>query len=644
MADIERLDLTSGNVTDDKRQELKKVFPEVFTEGNRIDFERLKLVLGENIDVGRERFSLTWAGKADCFKAIQQPSIGTLVPLRDESANFDLAENVFIEGDNLEVLKLLQKAYLGKVKMIYIDPPYNTGHDFIYPDDYSENLATYLKYTRQVDDEGRKYSTLTEADGRFHSKWLSMMLPRLYISRTLLSDDGVIFVSIDEREFVSLRSLMNEVFGEENFVAAITVLCNPKGRSQDKYFATNHEYVLVFSKRPLPKGHFSIEKEEDQVIAEYTEEDDGGRYRLLELRNTHREFGRHNRRNLYYPLYVNAEGDVSLEAGENLVKILPDWDDGYEGCWTWERDRAIRDIEFLVGQQVKGKWKIYRKSYASGAERMYKTIFNDKRYFTVRGQKAFNQLFETKDKIFQSPKSPHLLMDLMRTVTTGDDIILDFFAGSGTTAQAVLELNKQDDGHRRFICVQLPEPTGVESQAHLRGLKTVADICKERIRRVIRKLSTEHAAESDMFTRGQQSLSLGFKVFTLRASNFRIWDVDAIREEAEMKKQLDLYANHLNPESSQDDILFELLLKSGYPLTTKIEPLILAGKTVFSVSDGAFLICLERELTREVIKAIADRRPHRVVCLDVGFGGNDQLKTNALQMMKSKNVEAFRTV
>ncbi|MBE7558696.1 site-specific DNA-methyltransferase [bacterium] len=503
---------------------------------------------------------MNWPGKAECFKTIQTPSLATLRPCPEESVNFDTTENLIIEGDNLEDLKLLQKSYLGKVKMIYIDPPYNTGNDFIYPDNYTESLQTYLEYTGQIDAAGRKFGTNTEADGRFHSKWLNMMYPRLYLARNLLHEDGVVFVSIDEREFTGLRTLMNEIFGEECFVTAITVLCNPKGRSQDKYFATNHEYVVAYSKQPLSKGHFSIEKHEDQVAAEYTEEDERGRFRLLELRNTHREFGRHNRKNLYYPFFVDDEGTVSLEPDETSTKVLPDWDDGFEGCWTRDRAKAARDIEFVVAQQVKGRWKMYRKSYASGAERMLKTIFLDKRYYTERGQKAFNQLFNTKAKIFQSPKSPYLLMDLMRTCTTSDDLILDFFAGSGTAAHATLEVNRQDSGNRKFILVQLPEPCDQESAAYRAGLKTIADICAERVRRVIKKLNDEDAGKLDMDS-GERP-DRGFRVFKLAESNFTTWDAQVPHEEGTLLAQLEKHVTHIRDGRTADDILYELLLKA----------------------------------------------------------------------------------
>jgi adenine-specific DNA-methyltransferase len=644
----EPFDLRSHNLPEDKQQELLRLFPEIRTDGGLIDFDRLKLALGEMVDVGRERYGMNWPGKADCFKIIQSPSMGTLLPAPQESVDFDTTENLIIEGDNLEVLKLMQKAYLGKVKMIYIDPPYNTGSDFIYPDNYAESLQTYLEYTGQVDAEGRKFGTNSDTEGRFHSRWLNMMYPRLYLARNLLSENGSVFISIDEKELQNLRSICNDIFGEDCFVAVLTVLCNPKGRSQDKYFATNHDYVVVYSKNPLPKGFFAIAKEEEQIEAEYTEEDDGGKYRLLELRNTHREFGRHNRRNLYYPFFVNIEGDVSLEAADNLEQVLPIWEDGFEGCWTWERPKAERDLALLTAQQVKGRWKIYRKSYASGADRMLKTILLDKSYYTERGQKEFNQLFGTKAKLFQSPKSPYLLSQLIQTATSNSDLIFDFFAGSGTIAHAVMAQNAIDKGKRRFVIVQLPEPLDIKNSDQKEAAeycdklgkpRNIAELTKERVRRVIKKLNEEEVGQLPL--NGKQDR--GFRVFKLGESNFKSWDAQIPQDAQTLVKQLELHIEHIRPGRMDEDILYEVLLKSAFPLTTPVAKIELEGKSVYSVADGGMLICLEKELTLELIRAMAEMKPQRVVCLDLGFAGNDQLKTNAVQIFKNKEI-VFKTV
>ncbi|MEN6621036.1 MAG: site-specific DNA-methyltransferase [Smithella sp.] len=524
--------------------------------------------------------------------------------------------------------------------MIYIDPPYNTGNDFIYPDNYTESLQTYLEYTGQVDDAGKKFGTNNDTDGRFHSRWMNMMYPRLYLARNLLLDDGSIFISIDEKELNNLRFICNDIFGEECFVALITLLCNPKGRSQDKYFATNNEYIVIYSKSPLPKGSFSILKEEDQIFTEYPEEDEAGKYRLLELRNTHREFGRHNRRNLFYAFYVSPEGEVSLEEEEGAIKVFPIWDDGFEGCWTWDQKKSAKDLSLLIGRKIKDRWKIFRKSYANGSDRMLKTILFDNEFFTERGQKEFNSLFDTKARIFQSPKSPNLISQLIRTSTTKSDIVLDFFAGSGTTAQAVLETNTEEESNRRFILVQLPENCPSDSEAKKAGFSTVSEITKERTRRVIKKLNDSEAGQLLL----EAPQDRGFRVFKLSASNFKPWNADLPKNTAALEKQLELHIEHIREGRSQNDILYELLLKSGFPLTTPVESLTLAGKKVFSVAGGKLLICLEPELTMEVIRAMAALKPERVVCLDAGFTGNDQLKTNAVEIFKTQGVPSFKTV
>ena len=629
MIDTDKLNLQSLNIPDEKREELLRIFPEVRTEGGHIDFDRLRLALGDMVDTGKERYGLNWPGKSACFKAIQTPSMGTLLPAPEESVNFDTTENLIIEGDNLEALKLLQKSYIGKVKMIYIDPPYNTGNDFIYPDNYSESLQTYLEYTGQTGEEGKRFSSNTDTDGRFHSKWLNMMYPRLYLARDLLRDDGVIFISIDEKELQNLKGICDYLFGEECFVTVITVLCNPKGRSQDKYFATNHEYMVVYSKIPLPKGYFAIAKDDDQIESEYPEEDDGGKYRLLELRNTHREFGKHNRRNLYYAIFVSSDGQVTLDNEEGDSKVLPIWDDGFEGCWTWDKNKTAKDIDLLVAKIVSDRWKIYRKSYANGADRMLKTILLDKSFYTERGQKEFNTLFNVREKIFQSPKSPFLLSQLFQTVSGGNDIILDFFAGSGTTAHAVLDLNKQDGGNRKFILVQLPEPTDRTDYP------TIADITKERVRRVIKKLNDEDGNEKHQ--------DRGFRVFKLAESNFTPWDGSIDQSPEDISRQMEMHIEHVRQGRTDEDILYEILLKSGFPLSIPVSTLQVDGKTLYSIHDGIMLVCLDRNLTMPLVQAIVDRLPERVVFLDEGFAGNDALKVNAKEACKLKNI-VFKVV
>ena len=590
----------SADVVAENLANLKTLFPEAFSEG-KIDFAVLKQLLGDAADDGAEKYGLNWHGKRRARQLALTPSTGTLRPCPEDSVDWETTQNLMIEGDNLEVLKLLQKSYAGKVKLIYIDPPYNTGKDFVYPDDYRDNMRNYLQLTGQLDDDNRKLSSNTEASGRFHTDWLNMMYPRLKLARNLLTDAGVLFISIDENEFPNLQQMCNEIFGEENFVATLTVLCNPKGRSQDKYFATNHEYVVCYSKQPLPKGSFSIAKDMAQISSEYPEEDSLGRYRLLELRNTHREFGKFNRRNLFYPLYAVNDGKVFLENGEDRIEVLPIWDDGFEGCWTWDRRKSEKDRHLLVAREVNGRQKIYRKNYANGADRMLKTILSGNSYYTERGQKEFNELFGTKEKIFQSPKSPHLLSDLFRTATEGNDLIVDFFAGSGTAGHAVEHLNASENSTRRYILVQLPEALNTEKKDQKSAIdfcdklskpRNIAELTKERLRCAANKIKEENP----LFTG-----DLGFRVFKLDTSNIRTWETAG----DDLKDTLLDNVDHLKPDRSEQDVLYEVLIKLGFDLCAPIETRTVAGKSVHSVGAGALFVCLDEKIARKDVEPLA---------------------------------------
>jgi adenine-specific DNA-methyltransferase len=365
--------------------------------------------------------------------------------------------NKIIHGDNLEALKALLPEYEGKIKCIYIDPPYNTGNEgWVYNDNV--NNPKIQKWLGQV--VGKESEDLTR-----HDKWLCMMYPRLRLLHKLLAEDGVIFISLDEVETTHLRCMMNEIFGENNFVTQITLLCNPKGRSQDKYFSTNHEYITVFSKTKRERDAFSVLKTDALIEKEYKLIDADGRYRLLELRNTHREFNKENRPNLFYPFYVNPEkGTVSLDKTEEFnIETFPLWPDGFEGCWTWGKDLSKEDNNLLVAIKAKGRWKVYRKSYATSSEgdnvkKKLFTIWQDSRFYTEKGQSVFGEIFPGLNKNdFPQPKSVDLLIEIFTTCTSSNDIILDSFAGSGTTAHAVLNLNKQDGGNRKFILIEMED-------------------------------------------------------------------------------------------------------------------------------------------------------------------------------------------
>ncbi|MBL0883875.1 MAG: site-specific DNA-methyltransferase [Chitinophagaceae bacterium] len=403
--------------------------------------------------------------------------------------------NKIIHGDNLEALKALLPEYEGKIKCIYIDPPYNTGNEnWVYNDNVNDpKIKKWLDTV--VGKEGEDLSR--------HDKWLCMMYPRLQLLHKLLAEDGAIFISLDENETTHLRCIMNEIFGENCFVAQITLLCNPKGRSQDKYFSTNHEYISIYSKTKLPKDSFSIVKSDDLISKEYRLKDEGGAYRLLELRNTHREFSKENRPNLYYPLYVDPISyKVSTIKDENYsIEVLPLWPDGFEGCWTWGKELSKLDSHLLVAKQIKGKWKISRKSYSksddgeSVTKKLF-TIWSDSKFYTEKGQLSFGEIFPGLNKNdFPQPKSVDLIKEIIKTCTKEDDIILDSFAGSGTTAHAVLNLNKQDNGSRKFILIEMKDYAN--------------SITAERVKRVIKGYSDKEGLGGSF-----DYFELGERIFT----------------------------------------------------------------------------------------------------------------------------------
>ncbi len=615
----DKFDLRSHEAAGEKIAELLRLFPEIRTEGGKLDFDRLKLALGQAIDVGKERYGMNWPGKAECFKTIQAPSLGTLRPCPEESVNFDTTENLIIEGDNLEVLKLLQKSYLGKVKMIYIDPPYNTGNDFIYPDNYSESLQTYLEYTGQVDEAGTKFGTNPDTDGRFHSKWMNMMYPRLYLARNLLRDDGVVFVSIDDCEVGNLRALCNEVFGEENFIANV-IWQKKYTRSNDaKYFSDNHDHILVFARS---KNNFVLnlqERSEEQASA-YSNPDKHpkGAWKATPL---HAKSG-------------TLEGFTYTF--KNGVKWSPP-------AGTYPRFSNATFAELDEGNEIwfgaDGNATPSRKTFLTEAKAGV-TPITIWPYDEVGHNHEANSELKSLGLagVFDNPKPTRLIRRMLELSTRSHeaDLVLDFFGGSGTTAHAVLAQNDHDGGNRRFIIIQLPEPTERDDY------KTIADVTRERVRHVIAKLNEERL--NSLKFDGQGAEDKGFRAFKLAESNFTAWDAQVPHEPNALQNQLEFHVDHIRDDRTPDDILYELLLKSGFKITTAIEKQTLAGLSVYSVAGGALMLCLERELTLELIRAIADRKPERVVCLDEAFAGNDQLKANAVQTFKTKGIISFKTV
>ncbi len=645
----ERLDLNSLDISAENRHRLRQLFPTVFTETvndkgelvESIDFEKLKAELGTFSDLfetRRERYGMDWPGKKDCMKLIQAPSLATLKPCREESVNFDNTEHLFIEGDNLEVLKLLQKSYYGKVKMIYIDPPYNTGKEFIYPDNYTENLQTYLEYAGLVDGEGKKFSTNTANEGRFHTKWLNMMYPRLYLARNLLRDDGVIFISIDDNELSNLRKLCDEIFGEENYKGTIVRATGQTTGQDSGGLGSSFDYILSYSK--FSETEFSGLPLDEDDLERYEEKDEKDHYALWQLRKTGSNDRRSDRPKMYFPI-IDPDGN----------QVFPIGPTGYESRWRFDPKgfERLKNENYIIWKKriknEKEEWWPYVKTYLEGRTKRPSPLWND----IAGSKKASIDLKCLMDnKVFDNPKPEEAIFRLIQISPdqVSDGIILDFFSGSATTAHAVLDLNKQYGVNQKFIMIQLPEPCSPGSEAFKAGYKTIADIGKERIRRVIKKIEAERSEKGKekqpgLFEDQEQetaSLDLGFKVLKLDKSTFKPWKkISSLASKEDLIDAVQSHLYNIEPQATQEDLLFEILLKAGFMPTVKIDKKKMAGKTVYDIEEGALLICLEYELTRELIDAVAQAEPQQFICLDKGFHGNDQLKANAMQTFSARN-------
>ena len=622
----------SLDISEQRKQELKQLFPGVFTETKNdagkivetIDFERLKAELGEFSEVydnRRERYGMDWPGKGNCMRLIQEQSRATLKPCRQESVDFDTTQNLFIEGDNLEVLKLLQKSYYGEVKMIYIDPPYNTGKEFIYPDNFSESLDTYLQYAGLKDSKGKKFSTNSANEGRFHTKWLNMMYPRLYLARNLLREDGVIFISIDDNEVENLRRMCDEIFGEENFVANF-IWEKRTNRENRKEVSMRHDYVLCFCRSRL-EGVKRINQlpMSEKALANYKNPDNDSRGKWKSDPATAQ--AGHGTKSQFYEL-IAPNGKVhKLESGR---------------CWLYTKDAmsaAIEDNRIWLGKNGNGVPRV--KTYLDAKERGLtpeSILFAIDVGTTETAKNKLKELFDG-NAVFDTPKSAELMKVLMQLNST-EGIVLDFFSGSGSLAHGMYELNHQDSGDRNFIMVQLPEYCVEDSEALKLGFKTIADISKERIRRAGNKIREEIAEQPDV--EAEADLDLGFKVLKLDQSNFKHWQAPSKDiSDDELIRQIELNVDHINPNATQEDLLYELLIKAGVMPTERVEQIELAGHALFSVAEGMLLIHLGDNIDQALMDAILAKAPQQFICLDRAFHGNDQLKTNAVKTFSSFN-------
>jgi adenine-specific DNA-methyltransferase len=600
----ERVATASGDVLETQIAMIRYLFPEAIVEG-KVDFDKLRTTLGAAAESGPGRFHFSWAGKDDAVSLLQTPSQGTLIPCPSESVNFEGTGNVFIEGDNLEVLKILFRPYFGRVKLVYIDPPYNTGQDFVYRDNYTDPLKSYLQITGQADVEGNLLTSNPETSGRYHSTWLSMMYPRLFLARQLLTDDGIICVSIDDHEIHHLRIVMNEVFGEENFVSTIVIQANKRGQTY-KDISKTHEYVLMYSQSDAPALQ-ELPKAGDALPYE----DSKGPFDLWELRNRNPKFGRHNRRNLWFPIYVCPDdrdetgelSKVSLEQSPRFsVEVWPRNSQGEDGCWRWGTKKIGKaDLESntprLVGKQRRdGGWNIYERSRKNTTAP--KSIWDETAVISEQGTVQLGELGMAGT--FDHPKPVGLIRKILEITTREEDLVLDFFSGASTTADAMLRLNHDDGGSRNFILVQLPEPTQKAEYP------TIAEIGKERIRRVIKKLVEENGTKLALNGRDNPE-DLGFKVFKLSGPSIQQWRSENDRDPEAYIEKLSLFNDPLISDWKPENVVWEVALREGFSLNTRFSLRELAnGNKVYDVTDPdtgqEFMICLDDKVSADFSK------------------------------------------
>jgi len=610
----------SVSLTEIQKEKLKSLFPNVFSEEKtsngeikeKIDFDKLKSLLGENISNKKDRYNFEWAGKQEAILGLQKGSKGTLVPQREESIKFEDSENIFIEGENLEVLKLLQKSYNNSLEQIIIDPPYNSGSDFVYEDDFKENKNEYLSRTDQIDKDGYKTTTNSETNGRYHSNWLNMMYPRLVLARNLLKEDGLIFVHIDDREVAQLKLLMDEVFGEENFVAKFVWKSKGSGAYDTKGIVSEHEYVLLYSK-DINKINIKKKEYDTSQDSAYKHEDflskKGGEYKRQAL--------------AMGSLTYSPSLDYAITCPDK-TKIFPGGEKGEPYIWRYSKKKFKKSLEKGLVEFVNTKngWSIYTKQYEfldNNGNKItrtvpHKTIIDN--YLNRQGTENLKKIFN--EKVFDYPKPVDLIKFLINLHPNKNAKVLDFFAGSGTLAHAVLELNQEDGGNRKFINVQLPEATDHKEY------NTIADISKERIRRVINGYGDK------------EPINDGFKVFKLQPSNYKIWE-DLNSDELsikDLKQQINLFENSLVKDYKDIDVLYEIVIKEGFSLNSKIDK----EKNLYKITDkeNSFYVCLDERIGFNILNNIKYDKETLFICLDSAI--NDTTKENLFLKLNLKTI------
>ena len=610
---IARVSGQSMDIEGVNKEKLKSVFPECFVEG-KLDIDKLLNLCGEYIDNDFEKYKFEWKGKSECYKIAGKRSTGTLRPCPEESVNFDTTKNMYIEGDNLEVLKLLQTSYYRKVKMIYIDPPYNTGNDFVYEDDFKDPMAKYKEVTQQTTKSN------PETMGRFHTNWLNMMYPRLRLAANLLRDDGVIFISIDENEVTNLKKVCNEVFGEENYIGSFIWRKKDGGGQAKEYFVIEHEFIVVYRKSQQLVWY---DKEEARDVAQYNKSDERGNFKITKLAKWGNTARREDRPSMYFSLIAPD--------GTEAFPIAPD---GNDGRWRVGRERMneLLQNDLVHWEMKEGKWIPYEKEYFANQVKVLKqrSILYDIAN-TGDGSNVLTGLFSTKD-MFENPKPIELVKVFLEATTKDNDIILDFFSGSATTAHAVMQLNAEDGGNRQFIMVQLPELCDEKSEAYKAGYKNICEIGKERIRRAGKKIHEQN-----------ENVDTGLKVFKLDTSNLVKWDSTPTEDKDEIYQRMALLKETIKPDRNDLDVVYEVMLKLGIPLDYLIQEVSVNDKRAYSIGEDCLvLICLDYGkdgITADDVKLMCeDYTPAKIVASEQAFKDDVSL-SNAHYILKDHNIE-----
>lgn len=626
MTDIlKHLDLNSADGTQLNLDALYQIAPSAFTEvrddktgviSRKVNFEVLRQLLGDHATDGEgEMYQFTWVGKNAARAEAAKPTDKTLRPVVEDSMDWDNTKNIYIEGDNLEVLKLLQRSYMGKVKMIYIDPPYNTGNDFVYHDDFARTASEEDLEAGNVDELGNRFRKNTDTNGKFHSDWCSMIYSRLLVARSLLTEDGVIFISIDNNEIENLTKICNEVFGECNFLTTITrATGTPTGGGFDG-LVNELDYIVVFAKN-IERTTINGMEMSSKDAAIYDQEDENGRYLTRSLRRTGGEDRREDRPTMYY----------AIEAPDG-TKVYPKGPTGYDSRWicSEQKYKELEKNNLIAWKRVERdgeqKWQVHQKFYLEGRTKAPGNLWND-----VEGNKKATRdirtLFDTK-KVFDFPKPIGLVKKIISISCNKDSLILDFFSGSATTAHTIMQLNAEDGGNRHYICVQLPEETPEDSEARKAGYTTIPEIAKERIRRAGVKIK----ADSPLTT---QNLDTGFRVYRLDESNY---EKVSLSPKEYKQDQLDLFANNIKADRTDLDLLYGAMLAWGVRLDLPLQTETMDGCTIYTVNEGDLVACFSENITDNVIQAIADKSPLRVLFRDTCFK-DDAQKINIYEQFK----------